>query len=114
MSAVSSQEQRGATSLLTSSPIEIPASNSDLVFRRPFDSYVWYRPGVLPPGRRWTHTTPEGGSIELSFGAASWEPFLGAVTPGGSQSTGVVLAVAGLPADAQWRRSRPTRALPPL
>jgi DEAD/DEAH box helicase domain-containing protein len=93
----------GATSLLTSSPIEVPASNVELVFRRPFGSYVWYRPGTLPPGRRWTHGTPERGSLELTFVGASWDPFLGAVTPGGSPSTGVVLSVSGMPDEPTWR-----------
>ena len=93
----------GTSRLLTSSPVEVPASSAGLVFRRPYSSYVWYRPGTLPPGRRWSHANaPGGGSVELTFGAAHWDPFLGAVTPGRTPSTGVVMNVRGLPVDESW------------
>ena len=93
----------GATALLTSSPIEVPASNADLVFRRPLGSYIWYRPGVLTSARRWSHGTPDGGNVEFTFVGASWDPLLGAVTPGASPRTGVVMAVSGVPDDPSWR-----------
>ena len=93
----------GPTQLLTSSPVEVPASDAGLVFRRPFGAYLWYRPGALPPGPPWTHTTPDGGSVRLSFTGATWEPFLGAVTPSGANRTGVILAASGIPAEAIWR-----------
>jgi DEAD/DEAH box helicase domain-containing protein len=93
----------GTTTLLTSSPIEVPATSAELVFRRPYGSYVWYRPGALAPGRHWTHgNAPEGRSVELAFGRALWNPFLGAVTPGAVTSTGIVLNVRGLPLDGSW------------
>lgn len=89
--------------LLTSTPVEVPASSAELVFRRPYGSYVWYRPGTLRNHRRWTHgNAPGGGSVELAFGAANWEPFLGALTLGSTPSTGVVMNVSGLPADGSW------------
>ncbi len=94
----------GTSKLLTSSPVEVPASSAELVFRRPYGSYVWYRPGALTPGKNWTHSNaPDGGLVELAFGSARWNPFLGAVDPaGGGASTGIVMNVRGLPADESW------------
>ena len=41
--------------------------------------------------------------MRLSFTGATWEPFLGAVTPSGADRTGVILAASGIPAEAIWR-----------
>lgn len=93
----------GPSRLLTSSPVEVPASSAELVFRRAYDSFTWYRPGVLSPGPRWRHDgAPGGGSIQLSFAGAHWDPFLGAITAGVTPATGVILSVRGLPNDGSW------------
>lgn len=105
---VASREDDG-TLLLTSSPLEIPASGTDLVFRRSHGRFIWYRPGNLPLRSPWSHDL-NGHPVELAFARASWDPFLGALTPSGSPSTGVMLAVLGLPDDE--RTSVP--ALPEL
>lgn len=89
----------GASRLLTSTPVEVPASSAELVFRRSHDSYVWYRPGTLFSHRQWSHEKPAGGTIDLAFGTASWDPYLGALTPGATSATGVILNVRGLPDD---------------
>jgi DEAD/DEAH box helicase domain-containing protein len=90
------------TLLLTSSPTEVPANSADLVFRRPYDSYAWFRPGLLPPGDKWSHTASTG-SIDLAFASAAWNPFLGALTPGGSQPNAMVFSVRGLDPESGQR-----------
>lgn len=87
------------TALLSTSPTEVPASASDFVFRRPHRRFLWYRPGVMPQGSAWSHELPTSGKITLAFARAHWDPFLGALSPGDSSATGVVLTVRGLPAD---------------
>lgn len=91
------------TWLLTSSPVDIPATSADLVFRRPHGRYMWYRPGVLPLRDKWSHTLPTGGTVDLAFAPAAFDPFLGALLPGSSRPTGLMLAVGGLPLDADLR-----------
>ena len=88
------------TLLLTSTPIDVPSTTADFVFRRPTAAFAWYRPGLLPLRPKWQHGTPGGGQIELAFGPAEWNPFLGALTPGQSPGDGIVLNVRGLPADS--------------
>jgi DEAD/DEAH box helicase domain-containing protein len=87
------------TVLLSTSPIEVPASAGDFVFRRPHGKFLWYRPGLLPLRDKWSHETPAGRKVNLAFARASWDPLLGALTPGASPGTGLVLAVSGLPPD---------------
>lgn len=87
------------TALLSTSPVEVPASAGDFVFRRAHGKFLWYRPGVLPLRDKWSHATPAGGKVNLAFARASWDPLLGALTPGATPGTGLVLAVSGLPAD---------------
>lgn len=91
------------TLLLTSSPIDVPASNAELVFRRPHGTYLWYRPGLVPPGDKWSHTAPTGHTVDLAFAQAHWDPYLGAATPGGSPGTGMVLTARGLPEEGNQR-----------
>jgi DEAD/DEAH box helicase domain-containing protein len=92
------------TKLLSSSPPAINSNSADLVFRRPFDRFVWYRPGPLsklPP--TWSHAIPSlNQRVDVAFGHIAWYPFLGAMSPGG-EATGVCLVVRGLPADSQLR-----------
>ena len=90
---VVAREQDG-TWLLSSTPVEVPTTGADLVFRRPHGRFVWYRPGVLPLLQPWTHS-----GVSLSFATARWDPLLGALLPGGTGPTGMVLAVSGLPVD---------------
>ena len=91
------------TAILTASPVEVPASASDLVFRRPHGRYVWYRPGVLPAGEKWQHVAPTGDKISLAFCRAEWNPLLGALSPGGSAATGMMLTFSGLPSETDMR-----------
>jgi DEAD/DEAH box helicase domain-containing protein len=87
------------TLLLSTSPVEVPAAAGDLVFRRPHTRYRWYRPGLVPLRDPWSHRLPAAGSIRVAFAHASWDPLLGALTPGANGSTGIVLAVTGLAPD---------------
>jgi DEAD/DEAH box helicase domain-containing protein len=91
------------TLLLTSSPVDVPAAAADFVFRRPHGTYIWYRPGILPTREKWSHSTPIGGKVDLAFLRARWDPHLGALTPGTSPGSGVMLSVSGLPADSDLR-----------
>ena len=91
------------TLLLSASPVEVPSSAADFVFRRPHGTYIWYRPGVLPLRDKWSHTAKDGTKIELAFSRASWHPFLGALMPGASPATGMMLTVGGLAPDTDLR-----------
>lgn len=88
------------TQLLTSNPPGIPTRMTELVFRRPRSSYVWYRPGALKEAsfrRQWTHAGPTGGTATFGFARVQYDPFLGSVRPTVSGGTGVTLAVSGVP-----------------
>lgn len=89
------------TLLLTSTPIDVPAESSDLVFRRPHASFRWYRPGKLASSLTWTHSAPWGTKLKLGFAPATWDPFLGGLTPGGPGATGVVLSMGRIPDEAE-------------
>ena len=89
------------SSLLTSSPPEIPTSSNDLVFRRPHGSYMWYRPGYLSKDLIWTHTTPGKRSMTFSFAGAAWNPFLGCLSPSSIQPTGIMLSFSPVPPEEE-------------
>jgi DEAD/DEAH box helicase domain-containing protein len=92
------------TLLLTATPPEESKTAADLVFRRSHGAYIWYRPGGNSTQAQWSHKRPDNGkSIDLTFAAASWAPLLGALSPGVTPGTGVMLAVAGLPAESDIR-----------
>lgn len=89
--------------MLTPTPVDIPSHGADLVFRRPFDRFVWFRPGPLStlPGS-WTHSRGDV-KVSLSFAKADWSPLLGALTPSLGLGDGIALAVDGLPRDGELR-----------
>lgn len=88
--------KEGAGAFLAATPAEMVPDSSKLVFRRPANTYMWYRPGamaVLPAA--WEHTGPEDSQVKMSFARATLHPRLGFIDralPG--EDTGVILTYA--------------------
>ena len=85
-------KQESGSFLASTPPEEVPTAEK-LVFNRPADTYVWYRPGradTLP--KPWEHQGPEG-SVKISFIRAELHPLLGFVQPGEAGSdTGLLMS----------------------
>lgn len=88
-------KQDGGRFLAATAPEEVPAAEK-LVFNRPADTYVWYRPGradILP--KHWEHQGPDG-AVKLSFIRAELHPLLGFVqTSDPGADTGVLMTWQG-------------------
>lgn len=88
-------EEPGA--FLASTPPETKPDTEKLIFRRPANTYVWYRPGGLGSlPTPWEHTGPAGAKIKMSFSHAEFHPHLGFLNAAGaSDATGVMLTYSG-------------------
>lgn len=71
------------------------------VFKRAHRDYRWYRPGVVRTNRTWTASDGQGNSLQVGFAAVQYDPLVGALIPGSSDTTGMV--VSGIPADTELR-----------
>lgn len=88
--------------LLSSTPSEIPFSDATIVSRRSDVQYRWYRPGLLPLPKAWSHKVPSGESIEFGFTRANLDPRLGHLEPALDAGTGVGLRHSTVP-DPKWK-----------
>lgn len=83
---------------LAATPTEPQPDSEKLIFRRPANRYVWYRPGPAAALERWEHAGPADTKVKLGFSRAELHPRLGYLdyqTPG--HGTGVTLAYSGGP-----------------
>ncbi|MEX5256928.1 DEAD/DEAH box helicase [Kocuria arenosa] len=84
------------TVVLSTTPV-LPGDNSgDFVFRRTNDEYRWLWLGSPVPDAPARHRVPADisdnpSTVELNFGAAVWDPKLGALMPSGNGIPAVVL-----------------------
>ena len=90
--------ERDEAVFLTSTPVQVPAERAAPVFMRSHRDYRWYRPGTKKTARSWKPKTPTGGSIEIGFGTATYDPLLGALMPPAAGGDGTVLS--GVPRDS--------------
>lgn len=82
---------------LASTPPEAAPDAQKLVFRRPANAYVWYRPGPLDNLERWDHTGPGDAKVSFSFARAELFPRLGYLSAGAGpgDATGMVMTYTG-------------------
>lgn len=78
---------------LAATPPEVMPDSDRLIFRRPGDTYAWYRPGpmdMLPP--TWEHSGPADQKVRMSFAHAQLHPQIGYLdTASAGDSTGVIM-----------------------
>ncbi|MCL3836863.1 DEAD/DEAH box helicase [Aeromicrobium duanguangcaii] len=81
---------------VASTPLDQSDDSEKLVFRRPTSRYLWYRPGVLPPGTHWNHGGPADLDVRFAFTSAALSPHLGYVQPApAAEATGMILSYTG-------------------
>lgn len=95
-----SGDEQGPT-FLTSTPVKVPMERAAPVFKRAHRDYRWYRPGTLRTQRKWSASDGQGNLLEFGFVAVQFDPLLGALIPGSSDTTGMAVSVA--PADTELR-----------
>jgi DEAD/DEAH box helicase domain-containing protein len=74
------------------------------VNERTMKEYQWYWPGgSIAPGEKsyWTHTSPSGNTVTLSFQLGHFDHFTGNLSPATQSSTGLILRQAGLTGNEQ-------------
>ncbi|MBM4523774.1 DEAD/DEAH box helicase [Rhodococcus hoagii] len=84
------------TVVLSTTPVAPGDNSGDFVYRRNDDEYRWLWLGSPVPDAPTHHRVPadidEGqGTVEVNFGAAVWDPKLGALIPSGDGIPAVVL-----------------------
>lgn len=94
---VVSREEDG-TVILSTTPVKSGDTTGDLVFRRLHSEYRWLWLGSQVPTETTKHRlpaededVPKGRSVEFGFVGATFDPFMGAVTPTLSSPNAVVL-----------------------
>ena len=85
--------EREGVVFLSSTPVHVPAERAAPVFMRSHHDYRWFRPGTKKTARSWKPKTPYGGSLEIGFGTATYDPLLGALMPPVGGGDGTVLSV---------------------
>ncbi|MCD9198337.1 DEAD/DEAH box helicase [Aeromicrobium wangtongii] len=87
-------EEDGGT-FIASTPSSEGIDSDKVIFRRPSNRYLWYRPGALPTSATWNHRGP-GTEVKFSFVGAELSPKLGYVrTAPAAEATGVMLVHSG-------------------
>lgn len=85
--------REGSGTFLAATPPESMPDSDKLIFRRPANTYTWYRPGpidLLPAP--WDHTGPGDASVRMSFAHAQLHPHLGFIDRASvGEATGLVL-----------------------
>src|SRR5690606_31302566 len=74
------------------------------VNERTMGEYRWYWPGgSIAPGEKssWTHSSPSGNTVTLSFQLGHLDHFTGNLSPATQGSTGLILCQAGLSGSEQ-------------
>ena len=74
------------------------------VNERTMKEYRWYWPGgFITAGEKlsWTHTSPSGGTVTLSFQLGHFDHFTGNLSPATQGSTGLIFGQAGLNGNEQ-------------
>jgi len=83
---------------LAATPPDATDASAKLVFRRPANTYVWYRPGADVPVEKWDHPGPSDSKIKLTFNKVELHPRLGYLDlAAGSNATGLTLGYSGCP-----------------
>lgn len=81
---------------LASTPPKATSESEKLIFRRPANNYVWYRPGHVENLDRWNHKGPNDATVKLAFARVELHPRLGYLDyEASSTSTGVTLTYSG-------------------
>lgn len=81
---------------LAATPTEAQPDSEKLIFRRPADRYVWYRPGPVASLERWEHPGPGDKTVKLGFSRVDLHPRLGYLDYQASgPGTGVTLSYSG-------------------
>lgn len=100
----------GGGVLLGPNAVDIPALESQPVFRRRHGQYLWYWPGKRPiqDNPAWQKALPDGTNAKFGFVRAELDPALGLLRTSSGYPTGWCLSVAIKPGD----RSAAPPALP--
>lgn len=84
----------GSGRFIAATPAETLPDSARLVFRRPANTYVWYRPGRVDslPGP-WDHTGPGSKKVKMALSHAELHPRLGFIDAASARdATGVLLS----------------------
>ncbi len=81
---------------VASTPLGEGPADGKRIFRRPANTYLWYRPGTLPPSPTWNHRGLADVDVRFAFAPAAMSPQLGFVQPApAGEATGVIVTHAG-------------------
>lgn len=93
--------QDGGGYLIGANAVDIPALESQPVFRRRYGRYLWYWPGDRPleDDPSWQRATLSDGRARFAFSPAHLDPGLGLLRPATGEQSGWWMAVAGTDPD---------------
>jgi DEAD/DEAH box helicase domain-containing protein len=92
--------EEGGGYVLGPNAVEIPALESQPVFRRRHGQYLWYWPGERPieDDPTWPKTLPDKTRARFAFARAELDPALGLLIPASARATGWCLSVTDVSA----------------
>jgi DEAD/DEAH box helicase domain-containing protein len=98
-------DDEGGGVVLGPNAVDIPALESQPVFRRRHGQYVWYWPGERPidDDPTWQKGRPDGSKARFGFARAELDPTLGLLKPALGSATGWWLSVSAAKLDdCEW------------